>query len=1398
MQGGGVWKAAEFTDDTQMAILVAESLLDRDGLDVPDLFSRFQASFAPFGLGASAAALSRPPSRAADLTGLSCLSRIHLGSRVRSRATNDPSLAVESGARQKPRLFSQEDAMFPFRAPAAGAARCLGQRLPILGWARLLAGTASIVVVASASAAGEAKNSPNGEDSAWRIDAEEAIERVFDAKRLWPKENPGPRPPFERRVSRAEVRAKVRDDLRKSEALATIWNRPIGPEQLQAEIDRMAQGTRDPETLEAIFSALGNDARLVAECLARPVLADRLLRNWYAADERFHAVVRMEARRALEAADPESLASSTRGDYRRVVFRAEDASSGRAELGLLGRAGQPEASWRSHDVVERWVPKEELSRLAARFSEDGALRLEETPEGFSVERASRKSSSDLVVEGLFFPKRSFDDWWNDARSGIDVSAELADRSCSRGAFEFRLPKVSGRSASAAMEGWVESSLSFSGVPEGRLEHTAIWTGTEMIVWGGEGGYGDFVFDSGGRYSPATDSWRPTSRGPGCPAGRFGHTSVWTGTEMIVWGGVISKTGLSAETGARYRPSTDSWLPMSSEPGFAVPRWRHVAVWTGTEMIVWGASSDSTGGRYDPSTDSWRPTSTGANCPPPRFMAAAVWTGTEMIIWGGQNNGMIGSGGRYSPASDSWLPMSTGPSAPSARWSHTAVWTGTEMIVWGGVDGTGWSNTGGRYDPVADHWTATSTGASLAKRESHTAVWTGSEMIVWGPGDDGARYSPSNDSWAVVAKRTDSPSWRWYHTAVWTGSEMIVWGGRSGSDSISSGGRYSPATDSWLPTSTGASFPSGRSSHVSVWTGAEMVIWGGKTTASEWSTTNTGACYRPAFDDWVPTARGASSPSARYGHTAVWTGTEMIVWGGELTHDLPLASGGRYSPTTDTWRATKIDSGTPAGRIDHSAVWTGTEMIVWGGDDALGSYYSNTGGRYSPADDHWAPTSTGTSCPTPRNGHAAVWTGDRMVVWGGEIAGGMQFTSTGGVYDPIADLWVPTSASAECPPGTLFPTAVWTGSEMIVWGGFISNFMGVNTGGRYRPEADHWLPTSTGSGCPTPRYGHTAVWTGTEMIVWGGRASDLFDTGGRYTPSSDRWSPMSRGASRPSGRAQHSAVWTGTEMIAWGGGNGSGLATGGRYVTPCLSPLVVGLSAPANACSGPEGGVASVADAGAGASYEWNVSGGVIVAGGGTRQIVFQVVGETTVDFDVTVVDGSGCSGRATASLPVVTGAPTPSITGADASCNPILLTATPGYTAYRWSRDGVLIPAATGSSYSATVTGGYSVRGFVENGCSAESPAKAVAILTPGSVGNTLLMHEASRVWPQIWLLWDPASPPGRFRIWRGTTPTDPSLVLVGEVPQYVTEFHVRLDDEPTDAFYRIQAINGQCKGPID
>ena len=58
----------------------------------------------------------------------------------------------------------------------------------------------------------------------------------------------------------------------------------------------------------------------------------------------------------------------------------------------------------------------------------------------------------------------------------------------------------------------------------------------MIVWGGVGN-GSYL-NTGGRYNPSTDSWTATST-TNAPAARFLHTAVWTGSEMIVWGGLTA-------------------------------------------------------------------------------------------------------------------------------------------------------------------------------------------------------------------------------------------------------------------------------------------------------------------------------------------------------------------------------------------------------------------------------------------------------------------------------------------------------------------------------------------------------------------------------------------------------------------------------------------------------------------------------------------------------------------------------------------------------------------------------------------------------------------------------------------------------------------------------------------
>ena len=101
-------------------------------------------------------------------------------------------------------------------------------------------------------------------------------------------------------------------------------------------------------------------------------------------------------------------------------------------------------------------------------------------------------------------------------------------------------------------------------------------------------------------------------------------------------------------------------------------------------------------------------------------------------------------------------------------------------------------------------------------------------------------------------------------------------------------------------------------------------------------------YYTGSDGWTPVG-SSGAPSARESHTAVWTGTEMIVWGG-IAAGVETDTGARYDPSGDTWTSIST-TGAPSARTDHTAVWTGTEMIVWGGIAA--GVETDTGARYEP-------------------------------------------------------------------------------------------------------------------------------------------------------------------------------------------------------------------------------------------------------------------------------------------------------------------------------------------------------------------------------------------------------------------------------------------------------------------
>jgi len=763
----------------------------------------------------------------------------------------------------------------------------------------------------------------------------------------------------------------------------------------------------------------------------------------------------------------------------------------------------------------------------------------EEADRFTVSILTEENPDRLRFTKFVVSKRSWDDWWSEAGSTLDERSVLAVASTE--GFTFR-STASGKpwspEAAVAPAGalstctgdtWDNGSL--DDMPDPRSGHGAVWTGSVMLVWGGVG------LNTGGRYDPLIDHWTPIST-ISAPSGRSSFTTVWTGSRMIVWGG--SGNNVLLNTGGLYDPISDSWTSTST---VNAPQARSstTAVWTGSEMIIWGGFKGrvnqfdpgvtNTGARYNPASDTWTPTST-VNAPSARSGHTSVWASGRMIVWGGGDT----TGGRYDPATDTWTPTST-TGAPFRRGGHTAVWTGSEMIIWGGsgVDQNGTSvtntDTGGRYNPTTDTWTPTTTVGVPPGTSKHTAVWTGTRMIIWGGGDNvirrtGGIYDPSTDSW-VLTSMVGAPPQHIDHSAVWTGSQMIVWGGGidagGGLTSLNYGARFDPVSNSWTPTSVNG-LPQKRSCHAAIWTGSLMVIWGGDDFDGNFIYLNSGARYDPVTDSWTPTTL-LGAPSPRCANAAVWSGDRMIVWGGGSS--APSNTGGRYDPVADAWSPTST-SNAPTPRLQNTAVWTGTRMIVWGGNNGLSTYY-NTGGAYDPQSNHWTALST-TNAPAFYS-HGAVWSGSEVIVWGELYPAAV---SGGGRYNPALDTWSPVSQTGA--PQTFFASAqAWTGTRLVVWTG--------SAGGQYDPVGDSWSPVST---LNAPAYTGSTVWTGARMIVWGGVGSTYSAAGGAYDPSLDSWTPTSM-LNAPQARREHSAVWTGDTMIIWGGDSNYRLNSGGRYV-----------------------------------------------------------------------------------------------------------------------------------------------------------------------------------------------------------------------------------------------------------
>ncbi len=358
-----------------------------------------------------------------------------------------------------------------------------------------------------------------------------------------------------------------------------------------------------------------------------------------------------------------------------------------------------------------------------------------------------------------------------------------------------------------------------------------------------------------------------------------------------------------------------------------------------------------------------------------------------------------------------------PEAPIAgRFNHTTTWADGLVIVWGGQDqdAPAIADDGAAYDPVTREWQQIPA-APIEGRWAHEAVWSGEELIVWGGTagpdhladcyDDGARYDPAAGEWQAIPEAPGDR--RCAAAVVWADDELLVFGGHRDNgppgpgDRFDDGLAYDPATDQWRELPPAPLEP--RAGAIAVWTGNELIVYGGHTQADAgegFEYLTDGAAYDPATEQWRPIEDAPLPPRA--GQHGVWVGDELVVLGGDDPDPDAAAAGGEaaaYDPADDSWSTLADD---PWPEADYTPVLADDVVYLLGsgspdpGPDEETPEDPPAFAAYLIEEDQWIER------PDPPDGprmhHDLAWTGAQLVVWGGQA---QEEPADGILWDPPA-------------------------------------------------------------------------------------------------------------------------------------------------------------------------------------------------------------------------------------------------------------------------------------------------------------------------------------------------------------------------------------------------------------
>lgn len=315
-----------------------------------------------------------------------------------------------------------------------------------------------------------------------------------------------------------------------------------------------------------------------------------------------------------------------------------------------------------------------------------------------------------------------------------------------------------------------------------------------------------------------------------------------------------------------------------------------------------------------------------------------------------------------------------------------------------------------------------------------------------------------------------------------------------------------------------------------WTGRQLVVWGGGSgRASEderanWHPSGAGAAYDPATNRWV-VLPPAPIP-ARLGATAVWSGREVLIWGGAAGDAEFFGDGAAYDPATRRWRV--LPPAPIGARTDHEATWTGREMFLWGGIQRCcpidSELHDPAAAAYDPATNQWRRAA---DVPAPWSGDdgtaVTLAEGDRPLIWRrGRL--GAPATAAAEVWGEVTGLQPPPVATDTAVPATTGdPLAMATvaGGEVFTWTGRSGQLRGL----AWRPSDATWRRTAT---LEAQRGGTVTAGGPGQIYAAVGQSARIL----RYSVADDRWDELPL----PPIPTRSAAVlaWTGDALLFWGG------------------------------------------------------------------------------------------------------------------------------------------------------------------------------------------------------------------------------------------------------------------------